>query len=138
MGSRSDLTTSANCPDNQDLYREQVDIEIISSFSFQSGRWLGDLAPALLTSAQQRSLAEAKRRAAIREQAEARIPRHLRFSKGWPTMMPTLAEARLLAEVRCTVADTLEITIGYRDHDSILARYANSWQSSPGARTHKS
>ncbi len=38
--------------------------------------------------------------------------------------MPTVAEAHLLAEVRCIVADTLEIAINYRDHDSILDRYA--------------
>jgi len=48
MGSLPDLETSANCVDNQDLYREQVDIEIISTFSFQSGHWLGDIAPCLL------------------------------------------------------------------------------------------
>lgn len=124
VGSLNDLETSAACPENQDLYREQVDIEIVSSYSFQSGRWLGDIAPWLLSEEQQRGLVEAKRRATVREQAEARIPRHLLYVKGWPTRMPSSAEAYLLAEVRCIVADTLQIEINYRDHDSILARYA--------------
>jgi 3'-phosphoadenosine 5'-phosphosulfate sulfotransferase (PAPS reductase)/FAD synthetase len=124
MGSAGDLEVSASCEDNQDVYREQVDLEIISSFSFQSGHWLGDVAPALLSERQQRGLAEAKRRATIREAVEARVPKHLKYSKGWPTVMPTQAEARLLAEIRCTVADTLELTINYRDPESILERYA--------------
>ena len=124
VGSLADLETSAACPENQDLFREQVDIEIISSYSFQSGHWLGDIAPWLLSEEQQRGLAEAKRRAVVREQAEARIPRHLLYAKGWPTVMPTSEEARLLAEVRCIVADTLQLSINYRDDASILARYA--------------
>jgi 3'-phosphoadenosine 5'-phosphosulfate sulfotransferase (PAPS reductase)/FAD synthetase len=134
MGSRSDLATSAGCPDNQNLYREQVDIEISSSFSFQSGHWLGDLAPALLTQEQQRGLAEAKRRAALREQAEARIPRHLLYTKGWPTVMPSREESRLLSDVRCIVADALELAIDYRDPETILARYAQLMQANTQKR----
>ena len=129
VASFADLTTSASNPENQDLYRELVDIEILSSFSFQSGHWLGEIAPWLLTEAQQRGLAEAKRRAAMRERAEARIPRHLLYVKGWPTMMPTHEEARLLAEVRRAVADTLGIPIAYREPDTILARYAELMQA---------
>jgi len=124
VASLSDLTTSTTDPDNQDLYRELVGIEILSSFSFQSGHWLGDLAPSLLTNAQQRGLVEAKRRAVVREQAEARIPRHLLYTKGWPTIMPTRKEAQLLSEVRGIVADVLELSIAYRDPEAILARYA--------------
>lgn len=124
MGSEGDIIVSTDCEDHQDLYREEVDIEILSSFSFQKGRWLGDVRPNLLTESQQRGLVEAKRRATIREAAEKRIPKHLRFTRGWPTIMPTGEEAHLLAQVRCTVADTLEIIINYRDPESILGRYA--------------
>jgi 3'-phosphoadenosine 5'-phosphosulfate sulfotransferase (PAPS reductase)/FAD synthetase len=124
LASYADLLVSTGCPEHQALYREIVDLEICSSFSFKGDLWLGDVAPHLLTAGQQRGLAEAKRRAAIRGNAEARIPRHLLYCKGWPTVMPTLADARLLAEVRCTVADTLEIVINYRDAESIQARYA--------------
>jgi 3'-phosphoadenosine 5'-phosphosulfate sulfotransferase (PAPS reductase)/FAD synthetase len=124
MSSLADLQTSARCPENQDLYRELVEIEIISSFAFQSGQWLGDIAPWLLSESQQRRFAEAKRRAAIREQAEARIPRHLLYTKGWPTTIPTMEEASLLAEARRIVAETLELSIAYRDPEAIQARYA--------------
>ena len=123
MGSANDLTVSAAYPANQDLYREQVDLEIISSFSFQSGHWLGDIAPALLTPEQVRDLAEAKRRATIREEVEARIPRHLLYTKGWPTVLPSFEEACLLSQVRQTVANTLALEINYRDPESILDRY---------------
>ena len=123
MGSVNDLTVSAAYSANQDLYREQVDIEIISSFSFQSGHWLGDIAPALLTPEQVRGLAEAKRRAKIRDAAESRIGKHLLYSKGWPTVMPTQDEAQMLAEVRQMVASTLELQINYRDPEAILERY---------------
>lgn len=124
MGSANDLAVSAACPDNQDLYRELVDIEILSSFSFQSGKWLGDVAPALLSQEQQRGLVEAKRRAEIREATEARIGKHLLYTKGWPTVMPTREEARMLAEVRKTVAGVVGIVIRYTDPDAILERYA--------------
>lgn len=63
------------------------------------------------------------------EQAEARIPRHLLYTKVWPTSIPTKTEARLLAEVRCIVADTLQMIIGYRDPDAVLARYAQLMQA---------
>jgi len=137
LASLADLTTSATSPNNQELYRELVEMEIRSSFSFQSGQWLGDVAPWLLTEAQQRGLAEAKRRAAIRERAEARIPRHLLYVNGWPVVIPTREEARVLAEVRGTVADALDISIAYRDPDTILARYAALLQARQNMGCHK-
>jgi 3'-phosphoadenosine 5'-phosphosulfate sulfotransferase (PAPS reductase)/FAD synthetase len=137
LASLADLTTSATSPNNQELYRELVEMEIRSSFSFQSGQWLGDVAPWLLTEAQQRGLAEAKRRAAIRERAEARIPRHLLYVKGWPVVIPTREEARVLAEIRGTVADALDISIAYRDPDTILARYAALMQASQNKGRHE-
>lgn len=124
MGSAGDLAVSADCPDNQEVYREQVDLEILSSFAFQSGKWLGDVAPHLLSEQQQRGLAEAKQHASLREAVEARVPKHLKYTKGWPTIMPTVAEARLLAEIRCTVADILNLSIQYRDGESVRERYA--------------
>ena len=59
----------------------------------------------------------------MRERAEARIPSHLRYTAGWPTVRPTYAEATLLAEVRRTVADISEITIDFCEADAIEARY---------------
>ena len=101
-----------------------VDLEIISSFSFQSNRWLGDVAPHLLRGDALAGLEDAKRKAALRERIEARIPTHLLYKKGWPTVMPTRAEAALLSDVRCSVADIMQITIAYTEPDAILERYA--------------
>jgi 3'-phosphoadenosine 5'-phosphosulfate sulfotransferase (PAPS reductase)/FAD synthetase len=124
LGSQSDLRASTICPANVAIYREMVDLEIRSTFSFQEGHWLGDVAPGLLDDANRAGLAKAKERAAIREAAEARIPGHLLYTKGWPTCMPSLDEARLLAEVRRAVAEAVEIEIGYTEPAVILDRYA--------------
>lgn len=122
LGSQSDLAASATCEGNQELYRAMVDLEIVSTFSFQE-RWLGDVAPHLLSEAQRQGLIGAKRRAARREAAEARIPKHLLFVKGKPTQMPTRGEAELLAEVRRAVAQAVGIDAAYLDADSIALRY---------------
>ena len=124
LSSLSDLIASATNPENHDIYREMVDLEILSSFSFQSDRWLGDIAPHLLSSVQLAGLSEAKRRNKAREQVEKRIPSHLRFTRGWPAVMITRSEAVLLSEVRRGVADIMEIEgVHYLDADAIFARY---------------
>jgi hypothetical protein len=85
---------------------------------------LGDIAPHVLRTNQLAGLREAKRRAVLREQAEARIPKHLLYTKGWPTTMPTHQEAALLSEVRRSIADIMQFSIQYREADAILERYA--------------
>ncbi|KAK0039512.1 phosphoadenosine phosphosulfate reductase family protein [Biomphalaria pfeifferi] len=100
LASEHDLRASSNCADNQAIYRELVDLEATSTFSFQSNRWLGDLAPDLLDASLRARLQEAKERAVRRVSAEARLPEHLLFVKGWPTVMPTAEEGQLIAEVR--------------------------------------
>ncbi len=107
---------------------EQIDIEIISPFAFQSGHSLGSIASDFLTPGQLPSLAEAKMHAAICEQTEACILRHPFYTKGWPTALPSLEEASLLSQVRQVVADMLELEIKYRDSASILDRYRELWQ----------
>ena len=124
LSSLHDLVQSASCPDNQDIYRELVELEIVSTFSFQENRWLGDIAPHLLCREVLVKLREAKRRAILREQVEARIPRHLLYSKGWPRVMPTPPEARLLSEVRTCIAEIMELNIHYIDPEAISSRYA--------------
>jgi 3'-phosphoadenosine 5'-phosphosulfate sulfotransferase (PAPS reductase)/FAD synthetase len=119
----ADLIASTTCPDNHAIYRELVAIEILSSYSFQETRWLGDIAPHLLSEEMLSGLEEAKRRAVLREAAEARIPKHMLYSKGWPTSKPSFDEACLLAEVRAEVAQVLGLTIHYTDPDAILDRY---------------
>ena len=131
MGSQGDLRASAGCADNADLYREMVDLEIVSTFSFQSNTWLGDVAPHLLTEAQRTGLARAKQRADKREWIEMRIPKHLLYSKGWPTVMPSLLEARNLGRVRQEIGDLLEITVKYTDALSVLGRYEELMDARP-------
>jgi len=124
LSSLADMMASATDPRNHDVYRELVDLEVASSFSFQSDRWLGDIAPHLLSSVQLAGLSEAKRRSKAREQVEKRIPSHLRFTRGWPTVMVTRSEAIMLSEVRRGVSDIMEIEgMHYLDADAIFARY---------------
>jgi 3'-phosphoadenosine 5'-phosphosulfate sulfotransferase (PAPS reductase)/FAD synthetase len=124
LGSLHDLIAAAKHPDNQDIYREMVMLEINSAFSFQDHQWLGDIASHLLSEEQLAGVRDAKRRAAQREQIERRIPAHLLYTKGWPTLIPTRAEAVLLSEVRRSVADIMQISIEYSEPDAILERYA--------------
>lgn len=119
-----DLVAAAGCTGNLPTYLALVDLEIVSTFRFQSGTWLGDIAPHLLTLEQQGELMNAKARAAQREAAEARIPPHLLYAKGCPTCMPTRYEATLLAEVRRDVANAVGIEIRYVTANEILHRYA--------------
>lgn len=120
----NDLAASATNPENHDIYREMVGLEIISSFSFQSDRWLGDVAPHLLSEEMLAGLKKAKQRALLREGLEAKIPKHLLYIRGWPTVMPTRQEAALLGEIRRGIANIMEFSIQYTDPDSILDRYA--------------
>lgn len=124
MSSGADLLAAAGCADNHDLYRDMVALETRSSFAFQGARWLGDVAPALLSSEQRAAVAEAKQIAVRRQQAEAAIPEHLRFKDGWPESVPTADEANLLAGVRREVASLLRLDIGYTTGESVRERIA--------------
>lgn len=125
LGSLNDITIASNRPENADLYRELVAIEIISTFSFQANRWLGDVAPHLLDVGQMAALVEAKERAAERQAAEALIPTHLLYKKsGWPRVLPTPVEAQLLADVRRRVAVAVGIRIRYTTADAVRDRVA--------------
>lgn len=124
LGSQADLIASATCAEHQEIYCALVELEIASTFSFQDRHWLGDLAPHLLDEVMRTRLTEAKRRSVLREAVEASIPRHLWYSKGWPTILPTRGEALLLAEVRCQVAQIMGFSVNYTEPDAILERYA--------------
>lgn len=124
MSSRADLLASSAHPDHTSLFREMVQLEATSTFAFQSGGWLADTAPSLLDPALAEAVRVAKQSAIIREALESRIPSHLLYSKGWPTCMPTQAEADLLAETRKGVAAVVGIPVLYTESTEILARYA--------------
>ena len=131
LASHGDLLAASTCPENQDIYREQVALEILSSFSFQGNTWLGDVAPQVLSEEMREGLELAKQRAKRREAIEARIPKHLLFTKGWPHMLPTMDEARLLSEVRQEVAEVMNFIIRYTSPEAILDRYTQLLLAQP-------
>lgn len=59
-----------------------------------------------------------------RQAAELEIPAHLLYEAGWPTCLPTPAEARLLASVRRRVAEAVGIAADCLDSEAVSARYA--------------
>ena len=73
----------------------------------------------------------AKERAAERQGAEACLPAHLLFTKGWPTVMPSPAEARLIAAVRRRVAEAVGLVVMHTDEAAVLRRYAQLLSGAP-------
>lgn len=123
MSSEADLMASAGCVDNHEVYIELVELEAESTFAFQGSRWLADVAPHLLPPKLGLAIVGAKEKALLRQRAEARIPEHLLYSKGWPTAPVTSAEADLIASVRRDVASLLNIKIGYLNGTQVVQRY---------------
>jgi hypothetical protein len=87
----------------------------------------------LLTPDQVARLDRAKEIAKARAVLEKRIPKRLEFTKGWPTFVPTMAEAELLAEVRQEMGVLLGIEVKYTTADSVRARYAELMAEKRGA-----
>lgn len=133
MGSMPDLTAATRAPEHHDLYREMVNLECRSTFAFQSTRWLGDVAPDLLGPDGRAALADAKERCLVRQRAEADIPKPLLFGRGgWPTGIPTIEEARVLATARRTVAGALGLRETFGDAESVRDRIASLYAESLG------
>lgn len=123
MSSEADLMAASTCTDNADLYRKMVELECESTFAFQGNRWLADVAPQLLFSELRERVFAAKVAAIARQEAEARIPRHLLYSRGWPHAVPNQTDAELLADVRRDVAVAVGIDIEYTTAETIQERY---------------
>lgn len=124
MSTAADLKAATTCEDNIPVYRVLVELEATSGFGFQGSRWLADVAPHLLSADLLERVARAKEGAKRRVALEAKLPKHLHFKKGWPEVMPTPAEAELIAEVRRGVADAVGLEVGYTTAEAVLARYA--------------
>lgn len=124
MANAADLAIAAAAEAARELFRRMVALEICSTFAFQGSRWLGDVAPHLLSAEQREGVAEAKKKAAIRVAAEAQISKEMLYVKGWPTRMLTDAEAKILAGVRQIVSTAIGIASGCLDVPSIHGRYA--------------
>lgn len=123
MSSAVDLQAGVRCADNHDVYRAMVEIEARSTFAFQGSRWLADVAPHLLSDDLVQRVERAKRGAAERQAAEAMLPDHLLYTKGWPTSIPTWSEAELIADVRRRVAQAVGIDVGVTTPEAVIERY---------------
>lgn len=123
MSTARDLAAGASCADNHDLYRSMVELEAASTFGFQGTRWLAEAAPDLLSTELRERVAQAKRNALVRVAAEKEIPKRLLFTAGWPTSIPTPAEAEVLANVRRRVADAVGLSVGFTTGREVIERY---------------
>jgi len=124
LSSRDNLYKATLCEENHAPYRHLVHLETVSTYRFQSGAWLGDIAPHLLEPDERAALTEAKRRARRRAELESTIPPGLLYQQGWPTVIPTLEEARQLGEVRKAVAELVGLSIRYTHPGEIRDRFA--------------
>ncbi|MBM5458543.1 phosphoadenosine phosphosulfate reductase family protein [Pseudomonas sp. P66] len=123
MSSAPDLYNATQDEAGHPLYRQMVGLEAESTFAFQSNKWLGDVNPGLLSSETQDRLQLAKQVSSRRKVLEAAIPKHLRFEKQWPTCIPSLEEASLLADIRAEVGAGVGLNLKYSDAHSIIQRY---------------
>lgn len=137
MSTARDLLAGASNADNVEVLREMVSLEIESTFGFQGSRWLADVAPELLTSAQRAAAPLAQVAARQRVLAEREIPKSLMLVNGKPTAIPSLAEATALADVRLRVAKAVGFYGGLlhttpqavRDRYAELLDGSGSWES---------
>jgi hypothetical protein len=101
-----------------------VGLEIISTFSFQSTRWLGDVRHDLLSHEQLVGLERAKELAEGRREVERRIPQEILFERtGWPKFVPSIKQCEILAEVRLNVGRLVGLPVLHTTADAVLARY---------------
>lgn len=105
------------------LGQRMAGLEIRSTFGFQGSRWLCDTIAKILPSDLRGEVTKAKARGKSREEAEKRIPDHLLYTAGWPTVMPTRDEGILLAEVRNVTAELLGLKPTFNKVDDVLDRY---------------
>jgi len=123
LARRDQLQKAARLPENFAACMAVIALELETAFSFQEGCWLADLVPEFLDAGMRAALVEAKERARVRREAEARIPEHLLYTKHWPEAVPTPREAELISRIRATVADVSRITVDYIDPPMIISRF---------------
>ncbi|SNS68741.1 Phosphoadenosine phosphosulfate reductase family protein [Sphingomonas laterariae] len=123
LASAADLGAATRAQDNHNLYRHLVGIEAESTFSFQPGRWLADVAPHLLSNALARQIADAKHAASERRALEAGMPSGLRFVKGWPPRVPTRDEGSRIAAARSVILRRHGLEDRYPTGAAVRARF---------------
>jgi 3'-phosphoadenosine 5'-phosphosulfate sulfotransferase (PAPS reductase)/FAD synthetase len=124
FASLHDLSASAAAPANTEVYRELVGIEERSTFPFQPTRWLADIAPHLLSGGLRADVERAKADQLERRHLEASMPAGLRYVKGWPLRMPTLAEAEDIAAARRPILARHRLENRYPTGSAVQARFA--------------
>ncbi|MDE1915918.1 MAG: phosphoadenosine phosphosulfate reductase family protein [Sphingomonadales bacterium] len=124
LASGADLAAATRATGNHELYQHLVAMEAASTFSFQPRRWLADVAPRLLAPSLRRDIAVAKGEAAERRAMEGAMPQGLRFVKGRPPRLPTLAEAGVIAEVRGELLRRHGLANLYPDAHAVRRRFA--------------
>jgi len=118
MGSIGDLQISSMQEQNVEAYRYLVGMEIEYGFSFQAGRWLGDVNPELLCNETRRELAKAKVIARDRRFYEQQMPENLMTS---PHNNITLDDAKKIAAVRKNIAKIHNLQSDFLDEESIMS-----------------
>ena len=123
MSSLRDLKAATTCSENHETYRLITGLEIKSTFSFHGNLWLSDIAPHLLSTEDQATVADAKMQARRRTEAEALIPKHMLFTAGWPSGIPTWEESRLLGQVRQIVCESIGVSPTFTRPEEIILQY---------------
>jgi 3'-phosphoadenosine 5'-phosphosulfate sulfotransferase (PAPS reductase)/FAD synthetase len=123
LASEADLRASLLDPEGHPVYRRMCNLELGSAFAFQGSRWLSSLAPELVENNGPHRLMAAKMMAESRTEAQAWIPPHLAFTKGWPHCVPTREEADQLAAMREHICYLYGWESPYLRASSILSRY---------------
>lgn len=122
------LGASARAPSNLPAYLGLVELEARSTFSFQPTRWLGEVAPALLPGQLREMLRDGMAAATHRRAAEASLPADLRYEKGWPPRIPTLAEAATISRVRSVILSQHSLSSPYETAAAVRDRFAELHQ----------
>jgi 3'-phosphoadenosine 5'-phosphosulfate sulfotransferase (PAPS reductase)/FAD synthetase len=125
MSSAADLLASAGCADNAEAYRLLVELEARSTFAFQGARWLADVAPQWVDEQLRRRIDRAKLAAGERQRVEAELPAELLYAGGWPTRLPSPAEAEVIARVRRRVGTVVDIDVRYTESAAVIERFGD-------------
>lgn len=123
LAAKADLEAASSCPSNTRTFRELVELEILSGFSFQPNRWLADTSPHLLSPDQTERLPEAQAFARLRKTSEATLPADLRFKRGWPPRVPNLAEAQIIAATRGRILERLALPNTFPTAADVIDRF---------------
>lgn len=124
MASVDDLTIAGAQPENAPLFTLYISMELDSTFSFQSGGWIADKAPHLLTDHQRTVLAIAKRDAGRRRALEASMPARHRYVNGWPLYVPDRDEAIIIAEARSEILSRHQLPNLFPTPSHVIDRFA--------------